>query len=119
MSRKLLLSSLLLALTSIAHAGSSIDGKSIQPAPTYGTGFYIGLQGGFNAFQNTPADHTNRVSYKFFGDKYSFSDSYSVDSKLGGYGGLKLGYAFNTGIISPAIEVDGFYNGFTQTLKDQ
>ncbi len=30
---------------------------------------------------------------------------------VGGWGGLKLGYVFGTGLVRPAFEAEGFYNG--------
>jgi opacity protein-like surface antigen len=82
-----------------AYAGP-IDTKTVTPPPPdYATGFYVGPEGGLNAFQDLPDHNKPGIDNK--------------DSRIGGYGGGKLGYEFNLGLFRPAIEADMFYNGFS------
>lgn len=88
-----------LALATAAQAGTP-DKTISQPVTTtdFGTGSYVGLQGGFNADQEV---FNNGVT--------------STKGNVGGFGGLKAGYVFDTkGLVRPALEFDGFYNGFSQ-----
>jgi opacity protein-like surface antigen len=91
------------ALAVAAQAGTS-DKTISQPATSldYGTGAYVAVQGGFNAAQDTFSQGNE-----------------STKSQVGGFGGLKAGYVFNTGLVRPAVEFDGFYNGFAQDLNVQ
>jgi opacity protein-like surface antigen len=95
------------AITAASFAGEHTypDGKKeVAPlAPVYGTGWYVGLQAGVNAFTD-------------FGESRQFTlgDNDIVieaDSNVGFVGGLKLGYVFGTGIVRPALEADLYYNG--------
>ena len=67
-------------------------------------GFYLGIQGGMNAYQS------------YDGVTQEVPGIPGVDvrlgGRLGGYGGVKWGYAFSDGArFSSAIEADIFYNG--------
>lgn len=110
---KKLVSSLLLALAMAATARADY---SVHQYSTYqygfnlpdgesGQGFYVGLQGGFNFDQSTVEDSIGSVDV-------------TSDTGLGGFGGLKLGYATKSicSTVRPAFEVDAFYNGFSQDL---
>ena len=103
MKNSILLSSLAsVALAAVAFGGEH-SGKAVKsvttPAPVYGTGFYLGLQGGLNAYQD-------------FDDASSGGFDLNVDGNVGGFVGLKGGYVFGTGLIRPAVEADLYYNAF-------
>jgi opacity protein-like surface antigen len=90
---------LVCSLALAAYAGP-IDVKTVtSPEPDYATGFYIGPEGGLNAYQDVP-DHNK-------------PDAHDKDSDASGYVGGKLGYEFNLGLFRPAIEADMFYNSFS------
>lgn len=95
------------AITSSALAGEPTvaPSKSVTPmAPiVYGTGFYLGLQAGMNAYQDFGGTRT----YDVGGDKLSLD----VNQNIGFVGGLKAGYVFGTGTVRLAIEADLYYNG--------
>jgi opacity protein-like surface antigen len=104
-------SAVVLTASSLAGETSVVSTKNVvAPAPPpvyYGTGFYLGLEAGINAYQD-------------FGSK-EFSirgNDVKIDSnqKIGGVGGLKAGYVFGTGTVRPAIEADLFYNGVKADL---
>ena len=94
------------AITTSAFAGETTYAPSkavVAPLPVYGTGFYLGLQAGINAYQDFGG--TRRFS---LGD----SDiSIEPKEKIGFVGGIKAGYVFGTGTVRPAIEADLYYNG--------
>ena len=96
------------AVTTTAFAGETTTYAPskgvVPPAPVYyGTGFYLGVQAGVNAYQDFGG--TRRFGV---GD----SDiSLEPREKVGIVGGLKLGYVFGTGTVRPAIEADLYYNG--------
>jgi opacity protein-like surface antigen len=87
-----------------------------QPAPPpppelYGLGFYGAIDGGANVYQNRGGDRTFRdddPNSFFFGDTLTVSPKNDV----GGYGGIKLGYVWGTGVFRPTVEGDFFWNGF-------
>jgi len=107
MKKSLLLTAFSTAvLTTSSFAGETIaPSKEVipPPAPVYGTGFYLGLQAGINAYQDFGG--TRRFS---FGDN---DLSIEPGEKIGFVGGLKAGYVFGTGTVRPAIEADFYYNG--------
>jgi len=81
----------------------------VPPAPVfYGTGFYMGLQGGINAYQDLGGTRRFNIN----------GNDVSIEPKenIGGVGGLKIGYVFGTGTVRPAIEADLYYNGFQVDL---
>ena len=91
-----------------AQAGPVGYQQSYTPPPTasaggYGLGWYWGLQGGLNAYQSYEGTETVDV----LGRAYEVE----MKEKLGGFAGLKLGYGFDGGMVKPALELDGFYNG--------
>ena len=89
-----------LAVAATAHAG--IPNYSMdRPSSESGRGFYVGAQGGVNLYQDI----------KF---------GYDSSSKVGGFGGLKFGYVMGTALdtVRPALELDGFYNQFENSVGD-
>lgn len=112
---KHLISSITIAstLAVTAYAGTSDTPVTKQSSPVagdYGSGFYIGLEGGFNATQDT---------YRFGKTNPWDVGNLSTSSNLGGFGGGKAGYTFGKGVfanslVRPSVEVEAFYNGFTQ-----
>jgi opacity protein-like surface antigen len=115
-----ILTSLLLGfVTASLQAGEAVAYKQVAPPPPppefYGLGFYGAIDGGANVYQDRGGSRT------FEGD---FGFTLEVDPKndVGGYGGIKLGYVFGTGVFRPAIEGDFFWNGFRGgadlTLRD-
>jgi opacity protein-like surface antigen len=81
------------------------------PPPMYGLGFYGAIDGGANVYQNRGGNRTfsqNDPNRPFFGDSIEVNPKNDV----GGYGGIKLGYVFGSGVVRPTIEGDFFYNGF-------
>jgi opacity protein-like surface antigen len=106
MTRSILLTTACAALlTSVAFAGQPMsDGKSgkgeVLP-PIYGTGFYLGVQAGINAYQDYRGN-----DFTLGGNDVTLNG----DSHVGFVGGLKLGYVFGTGTVRPAIEADLYYN---------
>ena len=100
------------ASTAILTTAGSLAGTTYVPSKTvapvhnpvfYGTGFYMGLEGGINAAQDLGDRH-----FSLRGNDVSLES----DDNIGGVGGLKLGYVFGTGVVRPAIEADLYYNGF-------
>jgi opacity protein-like surface antigen len=92
------------------------------PPPMYGLGFYGAIDGGANVYQNRGGNRTfsqNDPNRPFFGDSIEVNPKNDV----GGYGGIKLGYVFGSGVVRPTIEGDFFYNGFRGgadfTLRDR
>ena len=86
-----------LGLAVAANAGTGTvvqDHTVIASTGQYGTGFYLGLQGGINAAQEEVG---------------------GLQSEVGGVGGLKAGFVIGTGVVRPTIEADLFYNGFSQS----
>ncbi len=99
-----------LTVTSFAGETSYVHSKggvAPPPASVYGTGFYLGLQAGINAYQDFKSGEFN-----IGGNDVSIE----ADHKIGGVGGLKAGYVFGTGTVRPAIEADLFYNGVKADL---
>lgn len=109
MKRFPLITTAMTALAAASLFAGTPDMKQVAPAPPpceFGTGFYFGLDGGANVYQS-------------FDDSFSrtFPNedvvSLKIDHNVGGYGGIKLGYVFGTGMFRPAIEEDMFYNGLS------
>jgi opacity protein-like surface antigen len=72
----------------------------VIPPPAYGVGGYFALHGGVNVYQ----------SYE--GTERRGDFALETREKVGGYGGIKLGYGWaGSGAVSPAVELDAFYNG--------
>jgi opacity protein-like surface antigen len=120
-----ILASFLLGLVTISlQAGEPVAYKQVAPPPPplYGTGFYGAIDGGANVYQNFGgSDIPSHLSDPFFGTGLSLD--VEQDHDVGGFGGIKLGYVFGTGLVRPTIEGDFFYNGFNFggdfTLRDQ
>src|SRR4051794_34738222 len=103
----ILLSTAALAAAACAGETPVSTGKQVvappPPPPVYGTGFYLGLQAGVNAYQDFGGTR-----------RFSIRDSeiaIEPREKLGFAGGMKIGYVFGTGTVRPAIEADLYYNG--------
>jgi opacity protein-like surface antigen len=101
----------LLAGTAFAGPAPSYKKTVVEPRPeVFGLGLYGALQAGMNLFQDNKTDILGTDSD---GDHISVHPNSSV----GGFGGGKLGYVFNTGRIRPAAELDLFYNGFGSSYE--
>jgi opacity protein-like surface antigen len=95
----------LFGVSAFAGEKTIAPGKTVvpPPEPNFGTGFYVALQAGINAYQD-------------FGGTRRFEAggrSIAVEPRenVGFVGGLKLGYVFGRDRIRPTIEADMFYNG--------
>ena len=102
---KQLITSIVAAWTVAATVHAGIPNYSLdRPGSESGRGLYLAAQGGVNLYQSTANDTIDGVAL-------------TSKSKVGGFGGLKLGYVFGTVLdtVRPAAEIDGFYNGFSQS----
>jgi len=96
------------------QAGEAVSYKQVAPPPPpelYGLGFYGAIDGGANVYQNRGGNKTftdTNPDSDFFGDTLEVNPKNDV----GGFGGIKLGYVWGTGVFRPTIEGDFFYNGF-------
>ena len=78
--------------------------QSIPQVSLYGEGFYWGLHGGANVYQGYEGTERRTI------DGTSFA--LEMREKVGGYGGIKWGYAFShNSTVKSAFELDVFYNG--------
>jgi opacity protein-like surface antigen len=120
----LLTSSIVGFATGALQAGEPVAYKQVAPPPPpplYGVGFYGGLDMGANIYQDRGGTRTFTNDNPF---TPGFGETLTVDPKndVGFFGGIKLGYVFNTGVIRPTLEGDFFYNGFRGgadfTLRD-
>jgi opacity protein-like surface antigen len=103
------------------QAGQAVvSDKNVVPAPpppVYGTGPYLAIDAGANAYQDRGGDRT-------FTDQFGDTLTFSPKNDVGFFGGIKAGWVFGTGVFRPTIEGDFFYNGFrggadgTVTLAD-
>jgi opacity protein-like surface antigen len=73
------------------------------PVSSFGEGLYFALHGGLNAYQSY--EGTGRAT-----TEGGESAALEFREKVGGYGGIKIGYGWGGGAVKPAIEFDGFYN---------
>jgi opacity protein-like surface antigen len=73
------------------------------PPSACGTGWYFGLQGGVNAFQDYGDDEHLIIN--------GVDVSAGTNDQVGGFGGIKFGYVFGTGEWRWALEEDWYYNG--------
>jgi opacity protein-like surface antigen len=89
------------------QAGEAVSYKQVAAPPPelYGLGFYGAIDGGANLYQNRGGDRT-------FEDRFGDTLTVSPKNDVGGYGGIKLGYVWGTGVFRPTIEGDFFWNGF-------
>jgi len=115
MKKSTILASLLLGfVTASVQAGGEVYKQVAPPPPPpelYGLGFYGAIDGGANVYQNRGGDRTitdDNPNSPFFEDTLTFSPKNNV----GGYGGIKAGYVFGTGVFRPTVEGDFFWNGF-------
>lgn len=113
MKSKYLILVSLVAFASPAFAGSPVTQPIAAPTQElYGLGWYGGFDAGVNVFQsyrNTEAFALN--------DGLGSVVNFNRQHKVGGFGGLKLGYVFGTGVFRPTIEEDIFFNGFQSSLR--
>lgn len=103
--------SFLVGLVTVSlQAGEPVAYKQVAPPPPelYGVGFYGAIDGGANVYQNF--DLLNGTFTDPFGSGSSLELHQQHD--VGGFGGIKLGYVFGTGLVRPTVEGDFFYNGF-------
>ena len=128
--KKLLLPSIAAAMacTSAVFAGPQVvestkgyNTTQAAPSGAYGVGLYGAIQAGINAHQEyRDLDNDRRVDDRGI-DEGGIEDirfAFEPDGKVGGIVGAKLGYVFGTERIRPAVEIDGFYNGFTAEGED-
>jgi len=112
MKKYSILASLLLGfVTGSVQAGEEVYKQVAPPPPPplYGVGFYGAIDGGANVYQNF--DLLNGTFRDpFFGSGTTLELHQQHD--VGGFGGIKLGYVFGTGVVRPTVEGDFFYNGF-------
>jgi opacity protein-like surface antigen len=91
--------------TVFAGPAPSFKKMVVEPRPEiYGLGWYGALQAGMNVFQDLDV-----VNFTTNGGNLLVANP---NSSVGGFGGAKVGYVFNTGRIRPAVELDLFYSGF-------
>jgi len=111
MKTSILISTLALLGGAMAFAGPSGKGVVVPPppAPVYGVGWYFGLQGGANVYQN----YEGTEHYNYDGTDIALE----MTEEVGYFAGIKFGYGFNGGVVKPAIEFDGFYNNTDANLE--
>jgi len=104
-----------LALVSSVLCVSSLAGppdyKQVAPAPPpplWGLGWYFGLDGGANVYQDLGGEHQLGV---LNGNTFTAEANHHV----GGFGGVKFGYVFGQGPARWGLEEDYFYNGVDAT----
>jgi opacity protein-like surface antigen len=90
-----------------SFAGPPEFRQEVAPPPACGTGWYFGLDGGVNVYQD-------------FGDARSFDvggTEVRIDTNdhIGGFGGIKFGYVFGSGTWRFGLEEDWYYNGVDAT----
>jgi len=73
------------------------------PAPTYGVGPYLAIQGGVNAYQSYEGSERHTIN--------GVPVTLEANEKVGGFGGIKWGYGWDGQTVKPALELDAFYNG--------
>jgi len=89
--------------TRISSGKSSYTPSPMEPEAK--GGLYVAIFGGVNVAQTGDIEDEN------IGGIVGDLDS-EVDSEIGWFGGVKLGYVFPTrSVVKPVIEVEGFYNG--------
>ena len=97
----------LAALASIPCVTQGADYKQVAATPhttaACGTGWYLGLQGGANVYQDFGGDREQTVN--------GVPVTVGVNDHIGGYGGIKLGYIFGEGEWRFGLEEDLYYNG--------
>src|SRR5215813_15407923 len=90
-----------------SFAGSPEDKQVAPPPPPWvpcGTGWYFGIDGGANVYQDFGGTHNLGV---INGETVTAEANHHV----GGYGGIKFGYIFGQGPFRFGLEEDYFYNG--------
>ena len=96
----------------ISSLGGSPNVKQVAPAAPppapCGTGWYFGIDGGANVYQDFGGTHNLGV---INGETVTTEANHHV----GGYGGIKFGYVFGQGPFRFGLEEDYFYNGVNAT----
>src|SRR6266481_7617351 len=100
--KKLLLSTVALtALVATSLRAGTETYKQVAPPPPpplYGVGFYGAIDGGANVFQNFGgSDFPSHLTDRFFESGLSLDVTQTHD--FGGFGGIKLGSVFGTGLV--------------------
>ncbi len=113
MKSKILILCALVAFTSPAFAGQPMAAP-VMVAQSFGIGWYGAIDGGVNVYQS----YRNNAAYGLNDGLGSFV-TVDRNHKVGGFGGVKLGYVFGTGAVRFAVEEDIFYNGFQSSLRGQ
>ena len=112
MNKNIILAALIAAVTTAASfAGETMPApyKGVaRVEPEYGTGFYIGIQAGINAYQ----DYGGTRRFDIGNNEIAIEPN----EEIGFVGGLKAGYVFGTGVVRPTIEADMYYNGVRADL---
>ena len=91
-----------------AFAGP-VEYKAPAPPPSScGTGWYFGIGGGVNVFQDFGGERD-------LGTLNGSILTANTDDHLGGFGGIKFGYTFGQGTWRFGLEEDWFYNGVDAT----
>ncbi|OAI40875.1 hypothetical protein AYO41_01750 [Verrucomicrobia bacterium SCGC AG-212-E04] len=81
---------------------------------SFGIGWYGALDGGVNVYQSYRDNRTFTLN-----DGLGTQVAIERQHKIGGFGGIKLGYVFGTGAVRFAVEESIFYNGFQSSLRAQ
>lgn len=103
-SRLAIVSSLLCA-SSFAGTPDFKQAVAAPPPPAdCGVGWYFGLDGGANVYQDFGGEHQLGV---IDGERVSIE----ANHRVGGFGGIKFGYVFGHGPWRWGLEEDYFYNG--------
>jgi opacity protein-like surface antigen len=115
----LLLTTILIGFLAAPLQAGTETYKQVAPPPPapeyYGLGFYGAIDGGANVYQNRGGTRTFTADDRLLDPTdRDFGATLEVNPKndVGGYGGIKLGYVFGTGVFRPTIEGDFFWNGF-------
>src|ERR1051325_4225530 len=87
-------------------AGPAVEYKHPEPT-SCGTGWYLGLQGGANVFQDFGDDRERNAR--------GTQVTVGVNDHIGGFGGIKVGYVFGDSDWRFGLEEDLFYNGVDAT----
>ncbi len=113
-----------LCLALAAFATPAIAGPPpapvVAPVQSFGLGWYGAIDGGVNVYQHYGDDRTFTFTGGGGGGTGGggiSSVTLSREQKIGGFGGMKLGYVFGAGTVRFALEEDVFYNGFQSSLR--
>jgi len=124
MKRTALFIAAAVALSGPIFAGQTPIEKMVTPVEElYGLGWYGAIDGGVNVYQDLGGNtHFHRVTKENDGTRSITTRrdntiSFEPDGDgIGGFGGIKLGYVFGTGVVRPALEADLYYNGIDTSV---